>query len=466
MKQVFFYIVLLLLVSFYGCKKDAFITSRDARVLISSDTLRFDTVFTSTGSVTQVFKITNANNQKLRLSNVSLKGGSSSVFRINVDGIAGPAVSNIELEANDSIFVFVTVAINSSTAAQPFILRDSINIETNGNNKYIQLEAWGQNAHFLRNRKITGNTVWTNDLPYVILGGLQVDTTATLTIQPGCKIYLHADAPLLVDGTLRVNGEKFDSTRVYFTGDRLDYPYNEYPAAWPGIYFRGTSKNNLLQYAVIRNAYQGVVAQEPPPNASPKLVLNQCIIDNIYDVGLYGIATSITATNCLISNCGKNLQLVYGGSYHFTHCTMPTIANSYISHKDPVLYISNYVQLGGAVYTSDLVANFTNCIVWAENGTAENEVVVSKQGSGNFAVNFANCLWKVKTAPVNTNAVNIISNQAPVFDSINTAKNYYNFRLRETSPAINKGVATTVTVDLDGKTRPAGLPDMGAYEKQ
>jgi hypothetical protein len=466
MKQAFLYILILLLASFYGCKKDSFITSKDALVLVSSDTLRFDTVFTTTGSVTQVFKITNGNNQQLRLSNVGLKGGSSSVFKINADGIAGPAINNIELEANDSIFVFVTVSINPSLAAQPFILRDSISIESNGNKKYVQLEAWGQNAHFLRNRRITGNTVWTNDLPYVILGGLQVDTAATLTIQQGCKIYLHADAPLLVDGTLRVEGEKFDSTRVHFTGDRLDYPYNEYPAAWPGIYFRGTSKNNLLQYAIIRNAYQGVVAQEPPPNANPKLVLNACVIDNIYDVGLYGIATSITATNCVISNCGKNLQLVYGGSYQFTHCTMPTIANSYINHKDPVVYISNYVQSGGAVFSSDLLANFTNCIVWSENGTADNEVVVSKQGSGNFAVNFTNCLWKVKTAPANTSAINIISNQSPVFDSINTAKNYYNFRLRETSPAINKGAATTTIIDLDGKTRPVGLPDMGAYEKQ
>ena len=466
MKQALIYTVIFFLILFYGCKKDTFITSKDARVLLSADSLHFDTVFTTTGSVTQLFKIKNGNSQKLKIDNVILKGGTASAFKINVDGITGPGVKNIELDANDSIFVFVTATIDPSLAAQPFIIRDSIGIESNGNSQFVQLEAWGQNAHFLRNLKITGNTVWTNDLPYVILGGLQVDTAATLTIQKGCKIYLHADAPLLVDGSLQVNGEKDDIARVYFNGDRLDYPYNEYPAGWPGIYFRSTSKNNVLQYAVIRNAYQGLVAQQPSINANPKLTLNECIIDNIYDVGIYGIETSINASNCLISNCGKNVQLVYGGNYQFIHCTMPTIANNYIAHKDPVLYISNYVQAGGNVFTDDLSAVFTNCIIWAENGTAENEVITSKQGAAAFNVNFTNCLWKVKTTPSNITAANIINNTNPVFDSINVTKNFFNFRLKENSPAIDKGIVTGLATDLDGNPRTAGLPDLGAYEKQ
>ncbi|WP_315824928.1 choice-of-anchor Q domain-containing protein [Paraflavitalea speifideaquila] len=41
----------------------------------------------------------------------------------------------------------------------------------------------------------------------------------------------------------------------------------------------------------------------------------------------------------------------------------------------------------------------------------------------------------------------------------------YNFRLKEESPALNKGKATTLTIDLDGNPRPVGLPDLGCYEK-
>ena len=466
MKQILIYTGLLFLVFFYGCKKDTFITSKDALVQLSADTLHFDTVFTTTGSVTQLFKIKNANNQQLKIDEIILKGGAASAFKINADGFAGPDVKNIALDANDSIFVFVTVTINPSLTSLPFVVRDSIGIVSNGNSQFVQLEAWGQNAHFLRGRKLTGNTVWTNDLPYIILGGLQVDTNATLIIQKGCKIYLHADAPLLVDGSLQVNGAKDDSSRVYFNGDRLDYPYNEYPAAWPGIYFRGTSKNNVLQYAVVRNAYQGLVAQQPSINANPKLTLNQCIIDNIYDVGLYGIETSISANNCLISNCGKNVQLVLGGNYQFTHCSMPTIGNNYITHKDPVLYISNYVQSGSNVLTDNLSAVFTNCIIWADNSTADNEVVTAKQAAASFNVSFNNCLWKVKTTPSDIIVSNIIANQNPAFDSTNAQKNFYNFRLKDGSPAINKGIVTGIATDLDGNPRAVGLPDLGAYEKQ
>ncbi|MEI9910053.1 MAG: hypothetical protein WDO71_10470 [Bacteroidota bacterium] len=64
-----------------ACRKESFITSADARVNITTDTLKYDTIFTSTGSVTQSFKIINENNQKLRLSSVKLMGGSASAFK-------------------------------------------------------------------------------------------------------------------------------------------------------------------------------------------------------------------------------------------------------------------------------------------------------------------------------------------------------------------------------------------------
>jgi hypothetical protein len=308
--------------------------------------------------------------------------------------------------------------------------------------------------------------VWTNTLPYVILGSLQVDANASLTIQKGTKIYMHADAPILVYGSLKVNGEKYDSTRVYFSSDRLDYPYNEYPGSWPGIYLRSTSKDNVLQYAVVRNAYQGLVSELPSVNANPKLTLNECIVDNAYDAGIYGIQTSITARNCLVSNCGKNVLLALGGNYQFTHCTMATVSNNYIAHKDPVLYVSNYVVQGSTVLTSNLTAAFKNCIAWGANGVVDNEVVVDKQGSTIFGVSFDNCLWKVKTSPSNATANNIIANQDPQFDSINVQKRIFSFRLKGGSPGVNSGINAGVTLDLDGNPRPVGVPDMGSYERQ
>ena len=262
-----------------SCKKDSFITTSDARLRLTTDALKDDTVFTTTGSITKSFKIINENDQKLRLSKVKLMGGAASSYKMNVNGSAATEVNDIEIAANDSIYVFVSVTINPNAANLPFIVSDSILISYNSNNRFVQLQSYGQNANFLSNTIITGNVSWTNTLPYVILGGIRVDTTATLTIPQGCKIYAHADAPIIVDGTLITNGTK--NNEVVFAGDRLDNDYKDLPASWPGIYFRGNSKNNVLSFTIIKNAYQAVVAQSPSVNANTKIILHQCIIDNV-----------------------------------------------------------------------------------------------------------------------------------------------------------------------------------------
>ncbi|MBL7740678.1 MAG: hypothetical protein JNK14_15780 [Chitinophagaceae bacterium] len=446
-----------------ACKKDSFITSGDARVTITADTLKYDTVFPTTGSVTQLFKIVNENDQKLRLSSVKLMGGSASAFKINVDGFASPEVSNIEIEANDSVYVFVQVNVNPTAANLPFVIRDSIQVSYNGNNRLVQLEAWGQNAHFFRDKEISADETWTNDLPYVILGYLRVNSNGKLTIDKGCRIYVHADAPIIVDGTLQVNGLKDTADRVYFTGDRLDEPYKSYPASWPGIYFSAGSKDNILNYAVIRNSYQSIAIQDPSPNANPKVTLNECVIDNSYDAGIIASNSSITVQNCLISNCGKNIALIKGGNYNFTHCTVASYSNGYIQHRDPVLQVRNF---DGTNATADLTAVFRNCIFWGENGIVDDEVVVNKTGNTVFAVNFDHTLWKVQTVPSNITSNQIINDQKPLFDTIDVSRQFYNFRLKNDSPAKNKGVASAVTIDLDGKPRPVGLPDLGCFEIQ
>ena len=452
---------------FFSCKKQSFTTSTDAVLRTDVDTLHFDTVFTTTGSASQAFKIINENAKGIRISSVRLAGGAASPFKMNVDGIAGVQSSNIEIASNDSTYVFVTVKIDPNAANLPFIIRDSIEIKYNDNTKWVQLDAYGQNAHFLKNKTITANEIWNNDLPYVVLGKLTVDINTTLTINEGCKVFMHADAPFVVNGTLQVNGDKYDSTRVVFSGDRLDEPYNNFPASFPGLIFTQSSKNNVINYGIIKNAYQGIVAAEP--SAGTKLTLNETIIDNAYDAGLFGINTSIDARNLLISNCGKNLLVAKGGTYNFTHCTIAAFSNNYIQHKEPVLLVSNFLNQNNVVTTAPLDARFTNCIFWAESGGfVKNEIVIARQGNAGFNVAFNNVLWPVANDPENVSSITgvNIKNENPQFDSINIANRFYDFRLKDSSPAKDKGSNAGVSIDLDGKPRPAGLPDLGAYEKQ
>lgn len=454
--------ILILTVILVSCKKTGFITSSDAFLRTSADTLHFDNVFTTTGSITQSFKIFNPNDQKLRLSSVQLMGGTASSFKLNVDGSPGVAFSDIEIEANDSIYAFVTVSINQSAALLPFIVQDSIKIIYNGNIRYVQLDAYGKNANFMKDRRVTTDTTWTNTLPFVILGGLTIDPGKTLTINKGTQVYLHADAPVIVDGTIKAIGTV--SEKIIFQGDRLDEPYKDFPGSWPGIVFRTDSKDNEFQFVTVKNAYQGVVVQNPSPSANPKLDLKECIFHNIYDVAIGGVNSSINAQNCEITQAGYNVFLV-GGSYNFNHCTIASYGSYYIQHKNPVLVLSD---MSGTTPLS-LTATFQNSIIYGEGGIAEDEIFVNRKGTLPFTATFNNVLYKMKnTDPSILNFTgNKLRNIDPGFDSINASKPFYNFRLRPGVQAIDKASPTGVLTDLDGNPRTAGTAaDLGAYEKQ
>lgn len=456
-------LLLLIIASFSACQKDTFTTSPNAQLRTDEDSLKFDTVFTGVGSVTKSFIITNDNDQKLLLSKVQLMGGVTSNFTININGIAAAQADNITIAANDSIYVFVTVNARPNNAALPFVLQDSVLIAFNGNSRFVQLQAFGQNAHFLRNKVLTGANTWRNDLPYVLLGGLRIDTSASLTIAAGCKIYAHADAPIVVDGTLLINGTK--ALPVQFTGDRLDGDYAQLPASWPGIYFRENSTNNVLQNAVIKNANQALVVTNPSLNGHPKLTLHQCSIDNAYDAGLLAINSSVQADNCLIANSGANVSLLNGGDYNLTHCTVAGFTTNYNNHKKPVLTVSNGADSGAS---SVLHAVFTNCIFWGESGIVDNEVSVNKQGSAAFHVAFDHCLYKSKDEILNSSFLSCLKNTAPLFDSIDVNKGIYNFHTSSPlAPGLDKGaVVAGFAKDLDDNNRMVKVPDMGCYEQQ
>ena len=110
---------MLCLLTLFACKKDNFTLSNSDTISFSTDTLFFDTVFTTIGSSTRKFKIYNTHNNKIKISKLKLAGGSSSIFRLNVNGVPGTEFKNIEIRAKDSMWVYADVTINPGNTNIP-----------------------------------------------------------------------------------------------------------------------------------------------------------------------------------------------------------------------------------------------------------------------------------------------------------------------------------------------------------
>ena len=58
-------------------------------ITFSTDSITFDTIFTTFGSTTRRFTVKNTYNENVLISRIRLAGGEFSNFRLNVNGIEG-----------------------------------------------------------------------------------------------------------------------------------------------------------------------------------------------------------------------------------------------------------------------------------------------------------------------------------------------------------------------------------------
>ena len=115
--------ITVILICFASCRKQVEFSDNDLlKLSFSSDTVTFDTVFTTIGSSTRQLMIYNNNEDNLKISSIRLEGGNMSQFAINVDGESGYNFSDIEIFAKDSLYVFVRVTINPDNQNSPFIV--------------------------------------------------------------------------------------------------------------------------------------------------------------------------------------------------------------------------------------------------------------------------------------------------------------------------------------------------------
>ena len=474
--SVFLIISLLYLSS---CKKDAIIdTDPSVKLGFSTDTVIFDTVFTTLGSVTRHLKVYNPSGNTIRISSIRLAGGSQSPYRLNIDGEAAFAIKDVELAGNDSLYIFVRVTIDPTDENNPFVVTDSILFETNGNIQDVDLAAWGQNANYiLADTQVPGfpkykiiahefeDITWTADKPYVIYGFAVVDSNGTLRVNAGARIYFHDKSGMWIykGGTIKVNGT-FEEP-VTFQGDRLEDFYKDLPGQWDRIWINEGSFNNEINYAVIRNGFIGIQAETLQEQMGNQLILTNTIIENMSGYGLLSRFYNITANNNVIANCGQYLAaLTWGGLYDFRNCTFANYWPLSV-RPTPSLVLNNYFEDNmGQVTAFEFDSYFGNCIIYGRN---EEEMLYLFNDEAPYDYFFDNCLFKTELEIDDIQHYdNCFKNEDPLF--IDYTINDY--QLDTLSPAIDRGdpeVINTSPIDisLDILQVPRMPdPDLGAYE--
>ena len=449
---------------------EKFTDSPSARLEFSTDTVKFDTIFTTIGSVTKQFRIYNRNKDAVRTS-VSLREG---CYRLNVDGIAGNNLDNLEIRGNDSAFIFVEVTIDPQNSDLPLVVLDSIQFTTNGNVQNVKLQAFGQDVHFY-NDSLIGDAHWMNDKPYLIYNSVMVDTLCTLDIDAGVQIYFHNNSSLIVEGRLHVNGTKDEP--VVFQGDRLDEYYADKPGQWGAsyeingnkyyfgnIHFLTGSSGNTINYAVIKNGTKGIQIDNHVDDETT-LTLSNTVISNMSISGIYAQTANLDVCNTLIYNCDYYAAaLTLGGKYNFVHTTLVNYA---ARHLMPSLVINNYYKQDDEFHVYDLEAHFANSVI---HGSMASELMIDEALDYDiqFDFQFENCMLKVdpRFAMDDTTLFkNIVSAPTDLPRFVNPAEG--DFRLDTLSAAKDRGNPAYLIdypLDLDGVERDS-LPDLGAYER-
>lgn len=443
---------------------DDFSSDKGLLLSFSSDTISFDTVFTSIGSATQKFKIYNPNNKSLTIESVELMNPAKSGFRMNIDGEKGVKLTDIEILKKDSLYGFIEVTVDPTDSKNPILIRDSIKFVTNGNVQYLHLDVVGQDVCIWKKKVIDKDTLITNTKPILVYDTLIIAKGSTLSVDEGVLFYMKKDAAISVYGTLRAVGSIEES--IVFRGDRFDniegnIPYDNVPGQWGGLYFHADSYNNLLENVCVRNAVRGMTFYRSNPQ-NIKATLQNTIVQNTSDYGMLATNSNIEAKNCLFANSRGAVLTLEGGKYSFVHCT---IANYYrwAARQTEALVLRDFS--GSNDKAPLLQCDFANSIIY---GSLSNELLLESQSVEGLNYQFKYCLIKIKDVD-NEGFIDVVLNEDPLFKDLNTNKIYrYDFDLQKTSPAIDKGnkfFSVSIPYDIKGRSRlQDSNPDIGCYE--
>lgn len=384
MKKLLYMIVLSVApIMLLSCEQETFVRDGgEVQLAFSIDTVAFDTVFTTMGTATQKVTVYNRSDDNLILSSVTLEKGRTSRFRLNVDGDTSMIAHDVEIEAGDSIFVFVQANINPNDEQSPFLVEDAVSFS---NGQRLPLTAWGRNAvyHITPRDSVwlrIGSETWTDSLPHVVVGNVLVSEDCTLRLTAGAEVHFATNAMLIVDSAARLLVQGTAERPVLLTSLRHDGWYRFLPGQWQTVWFYNYSTGNMIDHAVIENATGGLRCY---PGA--QLTVSNSILRNISDCAIIGQGATVTGNNLLVYDCLAGFTALMGGSYDFRRCTFANYW-SYNARKIETIVLSNQMLTSAGVVGGALTkADFVDCIIW---GTRSPEVLVSEDERWSFNYRF------------------------------------------------------------------------------
>ncbi|MDR2205047.1 MAG: hypothetical protein LBE36_02655 [Flavobacteriaceae bacterium] len=447
----------------FSCNRDDISFENPSQLLrFSADTVFCDTVYNQIRSETYAVKVYNDEDKDVMIPRISLAGGSTSQYRINVDGKSGTEFTNVPLRKKDSLYIFVEIAPVANNIPEA-IAEDQILFETPAGNQHVTLFSVVQDAEFFiesdTNPNIINTSTWTNDKVKIIFGNLTLAEGQTLTIDKGTKICFYKNSGMKIskNATLEVDGDL--GSEVVFRGvtvDKFDPGNDEVlvPLNWNSISFDENS-TLIMNYAKIYGGTTGLEFHK-----INEANITNTIIHTFQDYGIYSVNSKITAVNLVTNSCGQAaLGIFGGGEIDLAHCTIANYWYLKFGLPEYGIYATNeWTNENGDVETYPLTAlNIYNSIVY---GTAENAIEFS-ESLGNFSPTIQNCLLKYTANTATYDIGNSITDD-PLFNNFFTK--LMDLRVADDSPAKEGGeYDSAFSKDILGITR-NNPPTIGAYE--
>lgn len=452
-----------------SCISDAVSDSPGDVLTFSRDTVNFDTVFTDLGTPTARLIVSNRAKKAVNISSIRLRNPES-LFSINVDGVSARQFNDVEIWREDSIYIFIECYIPEEGGAEPFRVEDELEFVTNGVTQTVLLEAYGQNVTRLRSTRLSADTRFTAERPYVVFDSLVVDRGATLEIEPDTRLLFHDGAELIVHGSIRAKGEP--GKLIQMRGDRLDnvlpdVGYDILAGQWKGMRISSGSFDNSLEYVDMRSTEEGLRVDSCGDLSRSKLFLRNSWLHNSQSHVLEAKYARIDALGVCFSESAGAVVSLSGGINRFVQCT---IANNYLfsAITEPLLSIYHCLPKHAEENPRNsnplMEGSFENCIIYGladdiNEGNLDGTSVylrnVSLKNKGTDDEHFISCLWECDP---------LFLTDRPIY--------YFNYHVQPDSPVIGKGnpeyVGPECATDIDGESRlgaDASGTVLGAYAR-